>query len=86
MLMLVFMSLRVVKTSLNSGFHNRKVGTSIATPPGWDACPSQVSSKHFCQAALTDKAINANPRLQVNRGFEFSCIKVFFTVNVLYSF
>ena len=38
------------------------------------------------QGPVVRKAINANPRLQINQGFEFSCIKVFFTVNVLYSF
>ena len=34
-------------------FDFRAATRSIATSPGWDASPSQVTGHHFCQLALT---------------------------------
>ena len=35
------------------------------------------------QGPVVRKPINANPGLKVNQAFNFSCIKVFFSANIL---
>ena len=51
-------------------------------------CTKSFSNKHVlnrAQGPVVRKSINANPRLKVNRGFNFSCKKVFFTAKGLQS-
>ena len=52
-------------------------GTKIAREPRRGCWPSE--------GPAVQKPIKANPGLKVNRGLNFSCIKVFFTANVLWS-
>ena len=44
------------RSVFNSSFYNMEQlhilsSRDIATPPGWDACPSHVTPQHFCQVA-----------------------------------
>ena len=60
----------------------------ISSPPMHLNKRGRAEGLNFCFLSLVllgpvvQKPINANPGLKVNRGFNFSCIKVFFTANV----
>ena len=54
-------------------FRSMKPIRSIATPPGWDASPSQVTLQHFIRVALTVRRYPFIPRLERHCESKVSC-------------